>query len=371
MPKVSSTASSLVLAAILAIGVGLVVENWSRLRGEVPATGPEPKAATVKATPAQAPSWTASAPGRVEPRGGEIRISPQAPGRVVEVLVRMNDTVSRGDLLVRIADDEAQARLAMAESEAAVRRRERDAETVQRLPLERRNAEDAAAAAERALHAARMELDRLIIAKRAGTATEDEIAKGRTVITQASDKLDQERANLRRVQATQGMPLPTRLEASLTTARAEITLAEAAVERTRVRAPTNGSVLQVNARVGEMAGLSAEEPMLLFGDTSRLRVRAEVEERDVNKIRNGQQAIVRSDAFPGVEFTGRIERTAQSLNAPRLGARGPRRPTDNEVMEVLIDLDGRPQLLPGMRVDVFFKPDSTVGAEGKDNVKAN
>lgn len=31
-----------------------------------------------------------------------------------------------------------------------------------------------------------------------------------------------------------------------------------------------------------------------------------------------------------------------------------------DVLEVLIELDGRPDLLPGMRVDVFFQPDATV-----------
>jgi len=46
---------------------------------------------------------------------------------------------------------------------------------------------------------------------------------------------------------------------------------------------------------------------------------------------------------------------------PRLGSRGPRKPTDVDVLEVLIDLDGRPPLLPGMRADVFFVADVTSG----------
>jgi len=32
-----------------------------------------------------------------------------------------------------------------------------------------------------------------------------------------------------------------------------------------------------------------------------------------------------------------------------------------KVLQVLVDLEGRPPLIPGMRVDVFFKPDNTVG----------
>lgn len=375
MLRLNSTASSLVLAALLAIGVGLLVENWSRIRGGSPvATSAAEVRAPVPAKAGSMPTavWAASAPGRVEPYGGEIRISPQVPGRIVAVLVRLNDSVKRDDPLVRLADDDALARLSIAEAEAAVRRRERDAEPVPRVALDRRQAEDLTASSERALHAARMELDRLITARRNndGNGNEDEIAKARTVLTTAIEKFDQDRVNLRKIQSNPSMPLPTRLESALTTARAEISLAEAAVERTRLRAPDNGSVLQVNARVGEIANVAAEEPMILFGDTSRLRVRAEIEERDVGKIRVGQAVIIRAEAVPGTEFNGRVERMGGGFVPPQLGATGPRRPALNQVLEVFVDLEGRPPLLPGMRVDVFFRPDA-VGADPKAVTKTN
>lgn len=372
MLKLNSTASSLVLAAVLAVGVGLLVENWSRIRGtaspgsSAAETKPPSKAASAMASPA----WTASAPGRIEPTGGEIRISSQAPARIVDVLVRLNETVQRGDLLVRLADEEALAKLAQAEAEAAVRKRERDTETVPRGAGDRRQAEDLLANSERAEHAARMELDALVIARRSGASNGDEITKARATLASAAEKVERDRSNLRKIQSNPSLPLPTRLEAALMTARAEISLAEAAVERTRLRARGNGSILQVNARVGEIANPSAEDPMILFGDISKLRVRAELEERDVSKIRTGQAVVIRAEAVPGVEFTGRIEQIGGALVPPQLGATGPRRPTQNQVLEVFVGLDGRPQLLPGMRVDVFFKPD-TVGAEQKGTVKAN
>ena len=94
---------------------------------------------------------------------------------------------------------------------------------------------------------------------------------------------------------------------------------------------------------------------------------AEVEERDVSKIRTGQSAVVRSDAFPGREFGGRIESMGQALGPPRLSQRGPRRPSDVDVLEVFIDLEPNSPLLPGMRVDVFFKPETTVQAPVRTN----
>jgi HlyD family secretion protein len=94
---------------------------------------------------------------------------------------------------------------------------------------------------------------------------------------------------------------------------------------------------------------------VVIGNLVSLRVRAEFEERDVSKLRVGQAAVVRSDAFPGKDFEGKVTSLAQSLAPSRLGQRGPRKPTDVDVLEVLIELNGQPPLLPGMRVDVFLR----------------
>src|SRR6185295_10355676 len=43
--------------------------------------------------------WVAAAPGRVEPRSGQIRISAGIGGRVEKVAVKMNDRVAEGEVL--------------------------------------------------------------------------------------------------------------------------------------------------------------------------------------------------------------------------------------------------------------------------------
>ena len=75
----------------------------------------------------------------------------------------------------------------------------------------------------------------------------------------------------------------------------------------------------------------------------------------VAKIKVGQKAFVRSNAFPGKEFEGRVTEIAPMLATPRISARGARRATDVEVMEVMIDLEGGAPLLPGMRAEAFFR----------------
>jgi HlyD family secretion protein len=353
MPRADSSVSMLVVAAALALGIGYFVPQTFSQRPADTAKAETPKTAQSKA--GSKTVWAASAPGRVEPLGGEIRISAQVPGRITEVLVGVNDQVVAGDLLLRFADEEFVAKVHAARAEAAARKRDRDNEGVNKPAQDRRNAEDNFANAERQLAFAREELDRALKLKRNGTATLPDAAKTREGVAKAADQLEQARSALRKAMAEGNAPAPTRLEAALAAARAELSLAEAALERARIRAPSKGTILQVNARVGETAAPSPENVLVVLGDVTALRVRAEFEERDIGKVHLGQAAVVRSDAFPGKDFEGTVSSLARALGPSRLGQRGPRRPTDIDVLEVMIDLTGQPPLLPGMRVDVFLK----------------
>lgn len=360
MPRGDSSLNMLIVAAILALGVGYYVPQTFSTKPAEPAKGDAAAKASSPAPAAAAKSaWAASAPGRVEPSGGEVRIGAQVPGRVAEVLVVLNDRVAAGDLMVRLDDEDLIGRVNSATAEAAIRKRERDNTEVTGKAQERRTAEDAVASAERQLVQAREEADRQVRARRAGSASDADADKARDAVNKAKERLEQARAGLRKALSADGLPAPTRPEAGLVAARSELSQADAALERTRIRAASTGTVLQVNAKPGEFAAPSPEAPLVVVGNLASLQVRAEIEERDVGKVRVGQVAVVRSDAFPGKDFEGKISSLAQTLAPSRIGQRGPRKPTDVDVLEVLIDLVGQPPLLPGMRVDVFLRPEAT------------
>ncbi len=300
-------------------------------------------------------TWIAAAPGRAEPRSGQIRIASLAPGRIQEINVQLGDRVTKGDVLVRLDDKEARARLAAAEAEVSVRQRERDAQAETAGREDVRKAEDALYAAERAATNARFALDGVLAADRKAAGNAQNLLQARNQLSQAEDKLRRDRIALAAAHAKTKIPAPNRLEAGLIAARAELTLAEEMVERMRIRAPLSGSVLQIHAKAGELAMPAAEQALIVMGDMSLMRVRAEVDEQDVAKIKRGQPVFVRSTAFPGREFSGTVTELAPSLAMPRMGSRGARRSTDVEVMEVMVDLEGTSPLLPGMRADVFFR----------------
>jgi HlyD family secretion protein len=351
MLKVDPTVQTLTVAGIIAISISVLVSGTLSSHSQ-------DRSPVQLAAGATKGTWAASATGRVEPKEGEIRIVAQSPGEILEVAAKTGDKVQSGDLLVRLDDSDAQAKLAAALAEEAVRVLERNEEIAKGAALDRRNAEDAAANGERAVYGAQTALDETARKIRAGAAAAGELTSARTKLADAQAKLVSERAALAQVAARSDMPLPTRLESSLTLARSDVTQVLNAIDRARVRAPGDGTILNVWAKQGEVAVTSPDAPQAMFGDIGALRVRTEVEERDVTKIRIGQKAIVKADAFGNQEFSGTVTSIAPALGPQRITSRGPRRPNDVEVLEVMVVLDGQPPLLTGMRVDVFFKSDA-------------
>lgn len=299
--------------------------------------------------------WVAAAPGRIEPKSGLVRVGAQLLGRVAEVNVKLNDKVEEGELLIRLDDDEARARLQAAETEAASRKRERDSQPLDKARDELRNAEDGVFAAERAVTNARFGLEYELQAERQETGSAARVAEARKGLTKAKDKLQKERSTYATAQSKPDIPAPNRLESALQAARSDVAVAEALLEKTRIRAPVAGTVLQLPAKIGEMVSPSPEQSLVVLGDMSVVRLKAEVDEIDVSKIKRGGKVTVKCNAYPGKEFQGSVAELAPALTSPQFSLRGARRPTDVEVLEVTVDLEGNPPLLPGMRADAFFK----------------
>jgi len=296
--------------------------------------------------------WQAVAPGRVEPWSGEIRIGSAAMGRVGEILVKINDTVLAGEALMRLDDEEARNRHAKAELQYSLRKRSRPNATGRNA--ERRKLEDAVGDIERAVIEQRAALDRTTAAKRAGTGSTDDLTAARKKLADTRDQLRERRAELAKFEADAPNLAPADPEGVFPMARLDLRGAEAALDNLIVRAPIDGTVLQINIRAGELASPSAPQPLIVLGDLSKLRVRAEIDERDYGGIKVGQRVVVRSAAFRGRDVAGTVSSIAPIIDAGRIGARGQRNLNDVNVAEVVIDLAETGPLAVGMKVDVYF-----------------
>ena len=72
-------------------------------------------------------------------------------------------------------------------------------------------------------------------------------------------------------------------------ARARAALAKASLERAIIRSPIDGTVLQVNVRVGEFVSAGGKVPVII-GDISRLQIRCDIDEQMAPRMRENLPA---------------------------------------------------------------------------------
>ena len=138
-------------------------------------------------------------------------------------------------------------------------------------------------------------------------------------------------------------------EADLRLAKANLEDAKARYEKTIIRSPIDGTVLRKHHRNGESVSNSSTvpDPIVTIGDQNVLRVRMDVDETEVAKVRVGQKAYVTADAFGDQKFWGRVVRVGEQLGPKNIRTDQPTERVDTKILETLVELDGAQQLPVG------------------------
>src|SRR5437588_785584 len=154
------------------------------------------------------------------------------------------------------------------------------------------------------------------------------------------------------------------LQASLQTAlaEAEVMAAEGRVKTVQERigkcsiaAPIDGTVLRVYARRGESFSTVTPRPLFSLADTSARHIRAEIDERDVDRVSLGQKVVIEADALDGKKLKGCVAKISDMMGRKSISTGDPADKSDRDVLEAVIDLEDSSRPLPiGLRVTVQF-----------------
>ncbi len=98
---------------------------------------------------------------------------------------------------------------------------------------------------------------------------------------------------------------------------AAVRAAQVDLDRTEIRSPIDGIVVERNVDVGQTVATSLQSPTLftIAEDLSRLQVETYVDETDIGRIAPGQRATFTVSAFPNDEFDGTV---TQIRKAPQV-----------------------------------------------------
>jgi HlyD family secretion protein len=333
---------SIWMTGILFVAVSL----WVLFRD--PGMGGEPVAA---AGVPEAAKRAVVAPGRVEPISEEVAIGTELDGKLAAVHVEEGQTVRRGQLLATLVNGDFVARVRLAESAVAERQAELARLRNGARQQERGESDAFAAEARAVLEQARAERERrrYLLDKGAISRTEFETADREWNVAQARVEATKQRASL--VSAPTRAEDIERAEAEVASAQARVAEAKALLGKTVIASPINGVVLRKQKRTGESVSTQMAGPIVVLGDTSRLRVRVDVDETDVARVAVGQKVTVRASAFGDKAFSGTVVRVGRILGKKNVRTDEPSERVDTKVLETLVDLDPGVVLLIGLRVD--------------------
>jgi membrane fusion protein, multidrug efflux system len=268
-----------------------------------------------------------------------VHMAPDVSGRIVELDVRDNQAVRKGDVLFRIDPDPYRMRVDQAR--AAVQGLEAKlALTADQVASQTSKADAAAsgigsAEAQRSL--ASSTLGRLEPLLGRGFVTAQQVDQARTAQRTAQIALQQ--ARLQADEARQAIINTKPTEAELEGARATLALAERDLNKTVVRAPCDGRITALDIAAGEFAATG--HPLFTVIDTEHWYAIGNFRETDLVGIEPGQRATVyvmaqRSRPVPGkvdslgwgvasdVSATfGGLPHVERTLNWVRIAARFP------------------------------------------------
>lgn len=89
----------------------------------------------------------------------------------------------------------------------------------------------------------------------------------------------------------------------------------AATDRVPLLSPGRGVVLTVSAAPGEFSkSLDNADPLITMADLSTVWIVGDVFEKDIAKVQPGKQVVISVDAYPGKQWTGRIESLSGALD---------------------------------------------------------
>jgi HlyD family secretion protein len=123
---------------------------------------------------------------------------------------------------------------------------------------------------------------------------------------------------------------------------------KASYAKTEIRSPLDGIVIVRYRNVSEFADVG--DPILEVADLSQLIVDAEINETDAGRVRNGQKAVVTTDAFPGREFAARVYEVSQALRKRTQDPDDPAVVVDQKILPVKVEFLQPVPVKLGMKV---------------------
>ena len=305
---------------------------------------------------------TVAAEGLVEPASENISLSCAVSGLVTKLYVKVGDRVRAAQPLFSLDDRELVAdlgvkRAALAAAHAQLAKLEQAPRSEEVPPAEAKVAEAKAQLADAEVQV------RLIESVTDRRAVRQEDVERRRLNQQAAQaRLEEAEKDLALIKAGTWSADLAIAQANVDQAAAAVRQDEINIDRLTMRAPVDGIVLQNKVRLGQYAQAGVlSDPLMVFGAGHGLHVRADVDENEAWRVRQGNPAIARLRGNSRISFPLEFVRFEPYV-IPKQSLTGDvTERVDTRVLQVIYQFkDPKAAVFDGQQLDIFIQ--TTVGS---------
>jgi len=286
-----------------------------------------------------------SASGKIYPET-EVKIKPDVSGEIIDMPVEEGDSVTAGQLLLKINPTIYVSEVSQAE---AIVNQSRSSVT---------NSENMA-------NQAKAQMERA----ETGFNRSKQLYQDKVI---SKVEYEQAETDYLTAKATYNAALATISGGNfgVNSASASLTQARENLRRTTITAPTSGIISQLLVKKGERVVGTAQmdgTQIMTIADMGRMEVRVEVSETDISKVSLGDTALIEVDAYRNRKFTGIVTKISVSSVADNntLAAAAS---TSDQVSNYTVHILIHPETYESLRTELGkgkfpFKPGMSAGVE--------
>ncbi len=328
--------------AIFALFVAFMIAN----------TGCRQKATASKQDSACEEQTTIQGIGYVEPASEIRRLMFNSEGVITHCQKEVGGTVKKGDVLMSLQSEEQQAGVVLAEKQLRMAEADRDKVLSGMNKFQITAAEKKLAMLREQYNFSTRELDRVHTLYSKKVASDDVNDRAETDKAQKIANMENGEAELMYLKNFVTDEDRRLAEAKVQVAVAQLAVAKQKLENTLLRAPCDGTVLELIKREGDGVYFTDPEPAVIFGDISRLRVKSEIDERYVRLLKLEQKAEVFGRGLGTQHYGGKVIGIKKLMGKKTIFSHVSTERKDLDVIQVILEMDEHFSAPVGLEVDV-------------------
>lgn len=293
--------------------------------------------------------------GIVEASSENILINAPVNRIVDKVSVELGQKVKKGDELIQLENKDLQANLEVQKAAYNIAKVKLEKLKALPRPEDVTNAEANVQSAQVEFDLAKHQYEMALNLPDPRAISQEDFARRKFNFQMAESKLKQAQASMDKIKRGAWKPDLAIAQQVVAQAQADVKRSEVEVQRTSIKSPIDGTVLQINAQPGETASVDSSQPLMIIGNKDVLFLRVSINQLDIPYFNEKAPAVAYRQDDASVQFPLEFVKVNPYLvDKEKLTNRISEKVHTN-VLQIMYRIKNQHRLYIGEQMDVYIE----------------